>query len=60
MVILGGSGVLVATGDGTTLVPPVRVEVCCALGAGDAFGSALDHEVEDVLAAAEEGARALV
>jgi 5-dehydro-2-deoxygluconokinase len=96
VVKLGGSGVLVATGDGATLVPPVRVEVCCALGAGDAFGGALvhgllagwppvravrfanaagalvasrllcsdamplEHEVEDLLARAEEGADAAV
>jgi 5-dehydro-2-deoxygluconokinase len=43
VVKLGGEGVLVATADGRTLVPPVPVEVVCGLGAGDAFGGALCH-----------------
>src|SRR3954447_9055427 len=43
LVKLGGEGVLVATADGTTVVPPHPVEVVCGLGAGDAFGGALVH-----------------
>jgi 5-dehydro-2-deoxygluconokinase len=39
----GGDGVLVATEDGMTTVPPQRVTVVCGLGAGDAFGGALVH-----------------
>ena len=39
----GADGVLVATADGTTTVPPRRVRVVCGLGAGDAFGGALVH-----------------
>jgi 5-dehydro-2-deoxygluconokinase len=37
----GGDGALVATADAMVEVPPVPVEVVCALGAGDAFGGAL-------------------
>jgi 5-dehydro-2-deoxygluconokinase len=43
IVKLGGEGVLVATADDRTLVPPVPVEVMSGLGAGDAFGGALCH-----------------
>ncbi|HEX5090640.1 MAG TPA: 5-dehydro-2-deoxygluconokinase [Nocardioides sp.] len=43
LVKLGGEGVLVATPDGATVVPPHRVEVVNGLGAGDAFGGALVH-----------------
>jgi 5-dehydro-2-deoxygluconokinase len=43
IVKMGAAGVLVATNEGGTLVPPRRVQVCCALGAGDAFGGALVH-----------------
>lgn len=43
VVKLGGDGVLVATADERKLVPPVRVDVVSALGAGDAFGGALCH-----------------
>jgi 5-dehydro-2-deoxygluconokinase len=43
IVKLGGEGVLVATADDRTLVPPVPVEVVSGLGAGDAFGGALCH-----------------
>ncbi len=43
VVKLGGEGVLVATPESRTRVPPRRVEVVCALGAGDAFGGALCH-----------------
>jgi 5-dehydro-2-deoxygluconokinase len=43
LVKLGGDGVLVATAGERRVVPPVRVEVVCALGAGDAFGGALCH-----------------
>jgi 5-dehydro-2-deoxygluconokinase len=41
VVKLGGEGVLVATPDERSLVPPFPVEVVCGLGAGDAFGGAL-------------------
>ncbi len=43
LVKMGGEGVLVATADGATVVPPHPVEVVCGLGAGDAFGGALVH-----------------
>jgi 5-dehydro-2-deoxygluconokinase len=43
MVKMGGRGVLVATADERTVVPPHLVEVVCGLGAGDAFGGALVH-----------------
>lgn len=39
----GGDGVLVATREGSQVVPPHPVEVVCGLGAGDAFGAALVH-----------------
>jgi 5-dehydro-2-deoxygluconokinase len=39
----GAEGVLVATADGMTTVPPQRVRVVCGLGAGDAFGGTLVH-----------------
>ena len=39
----GGEGVLVATREGTVVVPPRRVDVVNGLGAGDAFGGALCH-----------------
>lgn len=39
----GAEGVLVATSDSRSLVPPHPVEVVCGLGAGDAFGGALVH-----------------
>lgn len=39
----GADGVLMATPDGITTVPPRRVAVVCGLGAGDAFGAALAH-----------------
>ena len=39
----GGDGVLVATADERRVLPPVPVDVVCALGAGDAFGGALCH-----------------
>ena len=39
----GAEGVLVATQDGMTTVPPKPVDVVCGLGAGDAFGGALAH-----------------
>jgi 5-dehydro-2-deoxygluconokinase len=37
----GAEGVLVATPDSRASVTPIRVEVVCGLGAGDAFGGAL-------------------
>jgi 5-dehydro-2-deoxygluconokinase len=43
VVKLGGDGVLVATADVRTVVPPQPVEVVCGLGAGDAFGGAFVH-----------------
>ncbi len=43
VVKLGGDGVLVATADGSAVVPPRSVEVVCGLGAGDAFGGAFVH-----------------
>jgi 5-dehydro-2-deoxygluconokinase len=43
IVKLGGDGVLVATADRRSVVPPVPVTVVCGLGAGDAFGGALCH-----------------
>jgi 5-dehydro-2-deoxygluconokinase len=43
LVKMGGEGVLVATQQETTVVPPHPVEVVCGLGAGDAFGGALVH-----------------
>ncbi|MCW2827894.1 MAG: hypothetical protein JWQ67_1510 [Marmoricola sp.] len=43
LVKMGGEGVLVATPETTTVVPPHPVEVVCGLGAGDAFGGALVH-----------------
>lgn len=43
VVKLGGDGVLVATPAEQRIVPPVPVDVVCALGAGDAFGGAFCH-----------------
>jgi 5-dehydro-2-deoxygluconokinase len=43
LVKMGGEGVLVATPDSSTVVPPHPVKVVCGLGAGDAFGGALVH-----------------
>jgi 5-dehydro-2-deoxygluconokinase len=43
VVKMGGDGVLVATRERTVTVPPIRVEVVCGLGAGDAFGGSLVH-----------------
>jgi 5-dehydro-2-deoxygluconokinase len=39
----GSEGVLVATAEAMTTVPPQLVTVVCGLGAGDAFGGALIH-----------------
>ncbi len=41
IVKLGGDGVLVATPEERSVVPPVAVDVVSGLGAGDAFGGAL-------------------
>ena len=41
IVKLGGDGVLVATPEERSVVPPVSVEVVSGLGAGDAFGGAV-------------------
>jgi 5-dehydro-2-deoxygluconokinase len=43
IVKMGGEGVMVATADGVTVVPPHPVQVVCGLGAGDAFGGMLVH-----------------
>ncbi len=43
IVKMGGDGVMVATLQGTTIVPPHFVKVVCGLGAGDAFGGMLVH-----------------
>ena len=43
IVKMGGEGVMVATSQGSTVVPPHFVEVVCGLGAGDAFGGMLVH-----------------
>ena len=40
---MGGEGVMVATSQGTTIVPPYFVKVVSGLGAGDAFGGMLVH-----------------
>ena len=45
IVKLGGEGVLVATAEGSEIVPPIRVDVVNGLGAGDAFGGALCHRL---------------
>ena len=37
----GAEGVLVATPESRTEVPPITLEVVCGLGAGDAFGGSL-------------------
>jgi 5-dehydro-2-deoxygluconokinase len=39
----GPGGVLVATREGRSSVPPVPTEVVCGLGAGDAFGGSLAY-----------------
>jgi 5-dehydro-2-deoxygluconokinase len=43
IVKMGGEGVMVATSEGTTVVPPHFVKVVSGLGAGDAFGGMLVH-----------------
>lgn len=43
IVKMGGDGVLVATAEERTVVPPLHVEIVSGLGAGDAFGGALCH-----------------
>lgn len=43
LVKMGGDGVLVATAEDLSVVPPHQVDVVCGLGAGDAFGGALVH-----------------
>jgi 5-dehydro-2-deoxygluconokinase len=43
IVKMGGEGVMVATADGSTVVPPHFVKVVSGLGAGDAFGGMLVH-----------------
>ncbi len=40
---MGGEGVMVASSQGSTVVPAHLVEVVCGLGAGDAFGGMLTH-----------------
>ena len=41
VVKMGSGGVLVATPESRTAVPPIPTDVVCALGAGDAFGGSL-------------------
>jgi 5-dehydro-2-deoxygluconokinase len=53
IVKLGGDGVLVATANERHVLAPLRVEVVCALGAGDAFGGALCHALLIGLSPAE-------
>lgn len=43
IVKMGGEGVLLATKDAQVIVPPLKIDVVCGLGAGDAFGGALVH-----------------
>jgi 5-dehydro-2-deoxygluconokinase len=43
IVKMGGEGVMVASAEGVTVVPPHPVQVVCGLGAGDAFGGMLVH-----------------
>jgi 5-dehydro-2-deoxygluconokinase len=43
VVKMGGEGVMVATAEGMTVVPPHFVQVVSGLGAGDAFGGMLVH-----------------
>ncbi len=43
IVKMGAEGVMVATPEGVTVVPPHPVRVVCGLGAGDAFGGMLVH-----------------
>ncbi|MBK5330964.1 MAG: 5-dehydro-2-deoxygluconokinase [Ilumatobacteraceae bacterium] len=43
VVKMGGEGVMVATLQSTTIVPPYFVKVVSGLGAGDAFGGMLVH-----------------
>ncbi|MEP7047007.1 MAG: 5-dehydro-2-deoxygluconokinase [Ilumatobacteraceae bacterium] len=43
VVKMGAQGVMVATSNGATVVPPHLVEVVSGLGAGDAFGGMLVH-----------------
>ncbi len=43
IVKMGGEGVMVATEQGTAVVPPHFVKVVSGLGAGDAFGGMLAH-----------------
>jgi len=39
----GAEGVLVATADSRSTIEPIRVDVVCGLGAGDAFGGCVCH-----------------
>lgn len=43
IVKLGADGALLATADERLRIAPIRVDVVCGLGAGDAFGGALCH-----------------
>jgi len=43
IVKMGGGGVLLATSAERVRIDPLRIEVVCGLGAGDAFGGALVH-----------------
>ena len=43
VVKMGGEGVMLATKDERHVIPPLKIDVICGLGAGDAFGGALVH-----------------
>ncbi|MDA0274113.1 MAG: 5-dehydro-2-deoxygluconokinase [Actinobacteria bacterium] len=56
IVKMGGEGVLLATKDSRVIVPPLKIDVVCGLGAGDAFGGALVHGLLTQLSLSEIGA----
>lgn len=41
----GANGVLVATRDGRSMIPGLKIKVRCGLGAGDAFGAGVVHGI---------------
>ena len=47
---------LLATKDSRVIVPPLKIDVVCGLGAGDAFGGALVHGLLTQLSLSEIGA----
>ncbi len=56
IVKMGGEGVLLATKDSRVIVPPLKIDVVCGLGAGDAFGGALVHGLLTGMSLREIGA----